>query len=152
MHFFAPVAKKKDTRFDHVQRVLDIYLVSEVLIELHEHPVFILNFQLFTVFLVADDELFGLVFQLSFKVVVFGYLPDSLDISLHYFIFLPNFRKSMPHFVEKIAKGNNSYDLNDDSDHLFFNIFGTNISITDGEHGGAGEVDGVDVLGEECFT
>ena len=146
------MAEEKDTRLDHIEGILEVDLVSQIFVKLHQHPVFILNFQLLTIPQVAYDELFGLIFQFIFQIVVFSYFPYRLDISLHYFIFLSDFRKSVAHFIEKVAKGNDSHDLNNDCYQLFLHIFGADVSVANGEHSSACKVDRINIFGEERFT
>ena len=149
LHVFAPVAEEEDAGLDHVQRVLEVYLISEILVELHQHPVLVLDLELLAILLVAHDELLGLVLQLAFQVVVLSNLANSLDIPLHDLVFLPDLGKSVAHLVEQVAEGNDPNDLNDNGDHLLLNILGTDIPIANGKHGGTGKVDGVDVLRKE---
>lgn len=58
----------------------------------------------------------------------------------------------MPHLIQKIPKSNNPNNLNEDGDYLFGDALGTDIAVADGEHGCAGEVDGVDILYKIVFV
>jgi hypothetical protein len=52
----------------------------------------------------------------------------------------------MTHLIEKISKGNDSNNFNDDSNNFFFYIFRTDVTIADGEHSSACKINRIDVF------
>lgn len=127
---------------------MGIHTLSELFVEFEQHPALILNLKLLSAYLVAKEEGLGFVLQGSFQIVVFGHFADGLQIAFELLPLLAHLGESVPHLVEQVAEADHCNYLDGCSHDDFLAALGSDVAVADGEHGGAGEVEGVDVFGE----
>jgi hypothetical protein len=108
--------------------------LAQFLVELHEHSVFVLDFELLGLYLVTEEEVLSSVLQFAFEAVILRYFADGLEVSFEFFALFPHFRESVAHFVEHITETDDSHDFDEHSDDDFLGTLRSYVSVPNRQH------------------
>ena len=145
-----PVAQEKYAGLEDAEGVLAYDLGTELVVEFEQQSVFVFGFELVGHSLVGDEIVLGLVLQRFVQLVELPHLAHIADIPLQHFLFLPHLGQGVAHLVQQIAKADHPHNLNQYHHCHFACVLGGDVSVADGEDGGAGEIEGVDVAVEDA--
>ena len=109
--------------------------MAQFLVELHQHPTLVLDFELLGLYLITEEEVLGPVLQLAFEVVILRYFADGLEVPFEFLALLPHFGESVAHLIEHIPETDHAHDFDEDGNDNFLGTLRGYVSVANRQHG-----------------
>lgn len=101
--------------------------------------------------MIGHQKSLGSIAEFALKIVKILNLLQSGEVLLQVLLIGSNNGQSVTDLVDKITKNDDSKKLDDDDNDDFCLIFRGDISVSDGENGGAAKIEGIKVFSHKIL-